>query len=85
MTTQAPTEKMTLPIKGMYCAACIIHVSHALEDVEGVEMANVNPATEKATLTLEYAVDLGHLTYALEYAGDGITTQAVTRGLVGVA
>ena len=85
MTTQTPTEKMTLPIKGMYCAACIIHVSHALEDVEGVETANVNLATEKATMTLEYAVDLGHLTYALEDAGYGITTQAVTLGLGGVA
>ena len=76
---------MTLPIKGMYCAACIIHVSHALEDVEGVETANVNLATEKATVTLEHAVDLGDLTHALEDAGYGITTQAVTLGLGGVA
>ncbi|MDP6454843.1 MAG: heavy metal translocating P-type ATPase [SAR202 cluster bacterium] len=84
MATQAPIEKMTLPIKGMYCAACIIHVSNALQEVDGVEEANVNLATEKATVTLDHTVDLGDLTYALEDAGYGIATQAVTLGLGGV-
>ncbi len=44
------TEKISLPVQGMMCAACVSHVQHALEGVDGVNEAVVNLATEKATV-----------------------------------
>ena len=46
-----PTDTLTLPIGGMTCASCVSHVEHALKGVDGVLAANVNLATEKATVT----------------------------------
>ena len=43
-------EKLTLGIGGMTCAACVHHVESALAGVAGVESANVNLATERATV-----------------------------------
>ncbi len=45
------TETITLPIGGMTCASCASHVTRALKKVFGVLDANVNLATEKATVT----------------------------------
>jgi Cu+-exporting ATPase len=44
------TEKITLPIGGMTCASCVATVEEALRGVPGVVSANVNLATEKATV-----------------------------------
>jgi len=43
-------SKVTLPIQGMTCAACVKRVQDALASLEGVFTASVNIATEKATL-----------------------------------
>ena len=48
---EVPTETVTLPIGGMTCASCVNHVERALKKVPGVVEANVNLATEKATVT----------------------------------
>ena len=48
---EVPTEKMTLPVEGMHCASCVSTVDEFLSDVPGVLEANVNLATEKATVT----------------------------------
>ncbi len=53
------TETITLPIGGMTCAACANHVERAISDLEGVLSANVNLATEKATV--EYVPTLVNL------------------------
>ena len=45
------TETMTLSVGGMTCASCVAHVQKALSRVPGVTEANVNLATEKATVT----------------------------------
>jgi Cu+-exporting ATPase len=42
------TEEITLNIGGMTCAACVVHVEHALTEVDGVLSATVNLATEQA-------------------------------------
>lgn len=44
---------MTLPVEGMTCAACVIHVEGALNSVPGVSSATVNLATEKAVVEVE--------------------------------
>ncbi len=47
--------KVSLPVSGMTCAACARRVEKALSGTAGVRAANVNFATEKATV--EYDPD----------------------------
>ncbi len=49
-------EKLTVGIKGMTCAACVRRIEQGLKDLDGVEQASVNLATEKAAV--EYDPDL---------------------------
>jgi Cu+-exporting ATPase len=46
-----PTESIIMPIGGMTCASCVTTVEGALSSVPGVIQANVNLATERATIT----------------------------------
>jgi Cu+-exporting ATPase len=43
-------SKVTIPIKGMTCAACVKRVQDSLASLNGVFSASINLATEKATL-----------------------------------
>jgi Cu+-exporting ATPase len=43
-------ERVTLPIQGMTCASCVNRVQEALSRVPGVLQADVNLATEKASV-----------------------------------
>lgn len=52
----ATTEKVTIAVSGMSCAACQAHVQHALEHTPGVNTANVNLMTEEATVSFDPAV-----------------------------
>ena len=47
---EARLEKATIPVGGMTCASCVEHVQNALRAVDGVVSANVNLATERATV-----------------------------------
>jgi|Deesub1362A_J573_1020465.scaffolds.fasta_scaffold01106_2 Cu+-exporting ATPase len=44
------TSRITIPIKGMSCAACVGKVQKALSSLEGVISVSVNLATERATV-----------------------------------
>jgi len=46
----ASVSTVTLPIKGMTCAACVSRVQKALSSLDGVLSAEVNLATERATV-----------------------------------
>ncbi len=48
-------ERVTVPIKGMHCAACVGKVERALKSVSGVREATVNLATERATVVFDPA------------------------------
>ena len=50
------TEKLTLNIRGMTCAACVRRVERGLQDMDGVAEASVNFATEKATVEYDPSV-----------------------------
>ena len=66
----ATNGEVTLPIEGMTCASCVRRVERALTKVPGVEAANVNLATEKASVTFDPAqADLAALRGAVEKAG----------------
>lgn len=45
--------KKTYPIVGMHCASCVRVIEKSLNRTSGVKEANVNLATEKATVTYE--------------------------------
>lgn len=46
-------SKETILIKDMHCASCALTIEKALKKVEGVKTANVNFATEKATVEFD--------------------------------
>jgi Cu+-exporting ATPase len=46
-------ERVDLPISGMSCASCAVNIQKGLSQMEGVTDANVNFATEKATVTID--------------------------------
>ena len=67
----ATEEKRDLAITGMTCASCVVSVESALRSVDGVASADVNLATERATIRLAPATDLGLVVRAVERAGYG--------------
>ena len=69
--TTATAEKRDLAITGMTCASCVMSVESALRSVPGVVSADVNLATERATVRLDAAADMGRVVHAVERAGYG--------------
>jgi Cu+-exporting ATPase len=66
-----PTESCALDISGMTCASCSARVEKALGKVPGVLEANVNLATEQATVKLAQGTSPAALIAAVERAGYG--------------
>ena len=74
-----PDDKTTLelPITGMTCASCVARNERALRKLDGVDEANVNFATEKATVVFDPAVLTRRATSSttVEKAGYGVVTR----------
>ncbi|MDD5093480.1 MAG: heavy metal translocating P-type ATPase [Dehalococcoidia bacterium] len=67
---EARLEKVTIPVQGMTCAACVRRVENALRSLDGVVSANVNFATERATAEfIPSRVTVGDLKRAITDAG----------------
>jgi len=62
-----PSRPNDIVIEGMTCASCVARVERALKTVPGVTAANVNLATERATVT--GTADLASLIGAIADAG----------------
>jgi Cu+-exporting ATPase len=72
--------RVTIPVTGMTCAACVRRVERALEKVPGVLEASVNLATEKATVGyIAGEVDPRGLESAVEGAGYGVVREDESR------
>jgi len=83
MTEEQKT--IILPIEGMTCASCVAHVQHGLKEVEGVLDANVNLATEQASVVLDpRLVPLTRLVDAVRDTGYDVTTQTVSLPIGGM-
>ncbi|HUG30298.1 MAG TPA: heavy metal translocating P-type ATPase [Candidatus Limnocylindria bacterium] len=52
-TPQQPIEIVSFPVEGMTCASCVNRITRFLRNVDGVEDANVNLATESATVRFD--------------------------------
>ena len=75
---QTNTEKLTVAVQGMSCAACVRRVEKALAGVDGVREASVNLATEKATMVFDPAhAGLDGMKKAVEEAGYGLVEPEV--------
>jgi Cu+-exporting ATPase len=64
-----PEVETTIGIEGMTCASCAQRAERALAQVPGVMSANVNLATEQATLRMLAGVEQSALAAALAKAG----------------
>ena len=68
------TRKTTLAIGGMTCAACVMHVEHALGGADGVMSAQVNLATERAAVEYVPGVTgISDLRRSVEEAGYSVS------------
>ncbi|HZS01674.1 MAG TPA: heavy metal translocating P-type ATPase, partial [Chloroflexota bacterium] len=77
---------VVLPITGMTCASCVRRVERALGKVPGVRGAQVNLATERATIELDPAApaSLEALRAAVEGAGYGVGLETVVLPISGM-
>ncbi len=63
-------EIIQLDIEGMTCASCVAHVEKGIINVDGIDMATVNLATEKATVSYDPSeVDIDYILSAVSDAG----------------
>ena len=67
---ESKSQKQTYYIQGMDCAACAINIEKKLNKVPGVINANVNYATEKATVEFEPQLSINDLQKAVKSAGN---------------
>ncbi len=51
--TKEGLEQTSISVGGMSCAACVVRVERALGELEGVDQAAVNFATEKAQVRFD--------------------------------
>ena len=63
------TERVDISIRGMSCASCVGRVERALKNLLGVTDAQVNLATEKATVAFEEHGNPNQAVEAIEEAG----------------
>ncbi|MEM7332216.1 MAG: heavy metal translocating P-type ATPase [Chloroflexota bacterium] len=76
---EIPQTEIELPILGMTCANCVANVERALKKVDGVIDANVNYASEKATVSLASGViGQAELAAAVRRAGYDVVETAVS-------
>jgi len=73
LPTSEKIKEVSLQITGMTCASCAATVEKALKNLKGVKAANVNIATEKATLKYSAGqVSILDLRKAVEDVGYGV-------------
>jgi Cu+-exporting ATPase len=75
---EVATKKSIFPVSGMTCASCVARVEQALSSVPGVISANVNLASEKATVEYVEGTDVADMRHAVEEAGYGLGSEAAT-------
>ncbi len=79
------TKEITLPVTGMTCAMCQRNVERSLKRAEGVAEANVNLATEKASV--QYDGDklaASDLVAQVERAGYGVAAAEIDLPITGM-
>ena len=75
---------LDLPIDGMTCGACVARVEKALGQTAGVLRADVNLATERASVAIDGTTDAAMLTEVVARAGYGVRTEERTFPVEGM-
>ncbi len=84
-TKEDQDKRITIPIEGMTCAACVGHVEGALKRVPGVAAVSVNLGTEKASVDLDSPeTSMEDLTKAVSEAGYKVATEKMTLNIAGM-
>ena len=79
-------KKAEIKVSGMHCASCALNVEKSLKDLEGVENAQVNIGTEKATVEYDpEKLKLTELENAIENAGYGVANDHVILKIGGMS
>ena len=69
-------KKITVLISGMHCASCAAKIENTLKKMKGVKEANVNIATERATVSFnEKLTSESKISKAIERLGYGVAKQ----------
>ncbi len=71
-------------IEGMTCASCVSRVEKAIRAVPGVASANVNLATERATVAFSGQPDAQAVTAAIEKAGYAVPEETLELQIEGM-
>ncbi len=78
-------KQIELPVTGMTCASCVRTVERTLKKTDGVEDANVNFATEHASVSYDPAqVDLSTLIQRIDSAGYGVAQATMELPITGM-
>ena len=78
-------KNITLPVTGMTCANCALNIQRSLKKVTGVNEANVNFATEQASVSFDLdQVQIKDLADKIHDAGYGVVTTTVEIPLTGM-
>ncbi|QLH75592.1 MAG: copper-translocating P-type ATPase [Methanomassiliicoccales archaeon] len=78
-------RRASFGVTGMTCATCAQTITEALEDLEGINKADVNLVTEKATIEYDPSkVDIEKVTKAVSEAGYGVIVNEITVSVSGM-
>ena len=62
--------ELTLPITGMHCANCSETIAKKLDQVDGIEQANVDLVAERATVAYDPAkIDVSDVLHTIQNTG----------------
>ena len=81
ITPAQPIEIVSFPVEGMTCASCVNRITRFLTKVDGVADANVNLASESATVRFDPTqVAVADLVAAVDAAGYVARVEQATTG-----
>lgn len=84
-TDDIKTERIDLPIVGMTCASCASGIQNGLSELPGVDKANVNFATSKATVQFNpEKVNSEDLVKSVKQSGYRVGTASVVLPIQGI-
>ena len=82
---EAKRKSASFPVTGMTCATCAGTIADSLNELEGVLQADVNLATERASVTFDpEKVDVAKMRKAVEDAGYGVILNELTLSIGGM-
>src|SRR5437016_3928076 len=85
VTTARSPLSFELPVVGMSCASCVVHVERAVRAVAGVADVAVNLATERARVSGTAELQAAAVAAAIERAGYQVATEPVDLKIEGMS